>query len=124
MDIAASVESKVNGFKYGDLTSVAVSTDNSKLAVAIQAENYNEKGVVAIYAIDNSQDTLGEPEYVKVGIQPDMVVFADNNTVLTADEGEPLSNGSYAYVALQESNALAVLDIKTSTFTNICRTNT
>jgi len=36
-----------------------------------------------------AEDTLGEPVFIKVGIQPDMVVFAGNNTVLTADEGEP-----------------------------------
>jgi len=188
IDLAAAAESAVKGFTYGDVTSVAISPDNTKLAVTIQAEGYNDPGLVGIFPIDNSEDTLGEPTYIKVGIQPDMLTFADNNTILTADEGEPRrgygvnsanetvvdpkgsisivdiknntakivyfdnfdaerdaliasgvlltkgqapsvdfepeyivvdSKGSKAYIALQENNAIAVLDIASASITNI-----
>ena len=82
------VKSLVNGFAYGDMTSVAISPDGTKLAVAIQAENYADNGVVALFACkaDGSLELLST---ASVGVQPDMVMFADNNTILTADEGEP-----------------------------------
>lgn len=82
------VKALVNGFAYGDMTSVAVSPDGSKLAIAIQAENYAENGVVALFACkaDGSLELLST---VKVGVQPDMLTFAGDGTILTADEGEP-----------------------------------
>lgn len=89
------VKSLVNGFAYGDMTSVAISPDGTKLAVAIQAEGYADNGVVALFACkaDGSLELLST---ASVGVQPDMVMFADNNTILTADEGEPRNgvNGS------------------------------
>ncbi|MDO5382126.1 MAG: choice-of-anchor I family protein [Eubacteriales bacterium] len=82
------VKSLVNGFTYGDMTSVAVSPDKTKLAVAIQAEDYEKNGVVALFSCktDGSLELLS---IVGVGVQPDMVTFSDNDTILTADEGEP-----------------------------------
>ena len=82
------VKELVDGFEYGDMTSVAVSPDRSRLAVAIQAENYADNGVVALFACstDGSLELLS---VVSVGVQPDMLTFADNGTILTADEGEP-----------------------------------
>ncbi|MGN0173349.1 MAG: choice-of-anchor I family protein [Acutalibacteraceae bacterium] len=82
------VKSLVNGFSYGDMTSVAVSQDGSKLAVAIQAENYADKGIAALFSCE-SDGSLTLISTVEVGVQPDMITFADNNTILTADEGEP-----------------------------------
>lgn len=82
------VRSLVNGFAYGDMTSVAVSPDGKMLAVAIQAENYAEAGAVAIFSCEND-GSLKLIATVETGVQPDMVTFADNNTILTADEGEP-----------------------------------
>ena len=82
------VKELVDGFEYGDMTSVAVSPDRSRLAVAMQAENYADNGVVALFACstDGSLELLS---VVSVGVQPDMLTFADNGTILTADEGEP-----------------------------------
>lgn len=82
------VKSLVSGFTYGDITSVAVSPNGKMLAVAIQAVNYSDKGIVAIFACEND-GSLNFVTTAKTGVQPDMVIFADNNTVLTADEGEP-----------------------------------
>lgn len=82
------VKSLVNGFNYGDMTSVAVSPDGKRLAVAIQAENYGDKGVAALFSCAKN-GSLTLISTVKVGVQPDMITFADNSTILTADEGEP-----------------------------------
>ncbi|MDI9242924.1 choice-of-anchor I family protein [Fusibacillus kribbianus] len=89
------VKSMMKEFPYGDMTSVAVSPDGSRLAVAVQAENYADAGAVALFSCreDGSLELLS---CVRVGVQPDMLTFADANTILTADEGEPREgvNGS------------------------------
>lgn len=106
------VKSLVNGFAYGDMTSVAVSPDGGKLAVAIQAEDYAANGVVALFACKND-GSLELLSAIAVGVQPDMVTFADNNTILTADEGEPRNGasaedpkGSVSIVNIGENNEL------------------
>ena len=167
---------------YGDMTSVAISPDGARLAVAIQAANYDDKGSVALFAC-KADGSLKPLSTIKVGVQPDMVTFADNSTLLTADEGEPREgtkgtdpkssvtvviidpdtaqmtansvyfdafdaqrdaltaagvliqkntqpsvdfepeyiavNGRTAYVALQEANAIAVLDLDKAQFTGV-----
>ena len=40
---------RVDGFTYGDMTSVAVSPDGGTLAVAIQAEEYTANGIAALF---------------------------------------------------------------------------
>ena len=71
------------------MTSVAVSEDGSKLAVAIQAENYADIGRVALFTC-NADGTLTFDKVYETGVQPDMVTFASNDSkILTADEGEP-----------------------------------
>ena len=177
-DVRSAVEKADPSFSYGDMTSVAVSPDSSRLAVALQAEAYDERGRAAVFAI-NDDESLSLRVVAVTGVQPDMVVFADNNTVLTADEGEPrmgyqekdpkgsvtivdLSvpsssiitfdrfnwdrsnlvddgiiikkgsmpstdfepeyiavSGDYAYVTLQENNAIAVLDIPARRFVSV-----
>ena len=118
------IKSMVNaeGFTYGDMTSVAVSPDGSKLAVAIQAENYAEQGLAALFAC-NQNGTLTLLGTAKTGVQPDMVTFADNSTVLTADEGEPRlgtagedPKGSVTIVTIGESNALTTNTVTFDTF--------
>ncbi|MGN0984385.1 MAG: choice-of-anchor I family protein [Gemmiger sp.] len=107
------VKSLVEGFTYGDMTSVAVSPDGSKLAVAIQAENYADKGVAALFAC-GSDGSLTLLSTVTVGVQPDMITFANENTLLTADEGEPRNGagaedpkGSVSIVTIGVDNALS-----------------
>ncbi|MGN0319186.1 MAG: choice-of-anchor I family protein [Lachnospira sp.] len=106
------VKSLVEGFSYGDMTSVSVSPDQSKLAVAIQAENYADKGIVALFSCktDGSLELLST---VSVGVQPDMVTFSDNSTILTADEGEPRDGvtgtdpkGSVTIVRIADTNSM------------------
>ena len=167
---------------YGDMTSVAISPDGTRLAVAIQSANYDDQGSVALFAC-NDDGSLEALSTVKVGVQPDMLTFVDGSTLLTADEGEPRQgtngedpkgsvtivtidpdtakmtansvyfdkfdaqraeltaagiliqkgyqpstdfepeyiavNGRTAYVALQEANAIAVLDIDKAQFTGV-----
>lgn len=106
------VKALVSGFTYGDMTSVAISPDGSKLAVAIQAEGYADNGVVALFTCkaDGSLELLST---ATVGVQPDMVTFANNTTILTADEGEPRNGtngddpkGSVSIVTIGENNEL------------------
>lgn len=184
LDARTLVESAedLGDFKYGDVTSVAISPDGATLAASIQHADYDKKGVAAIFTC-NSDGTLTVKKLIPVGVQPDMITFADDNTVLTADEGEPrlgygegtvdpkgtvsivdiaagtsvqagfegytadelaakniivgvvngvkiapeydmepeyiAVSGGRAYVALQEANAIAVLDIAGKSFTGI-----
>ena len=88
IDVKALVEAADSTFRYGDMTSVAVSPDNTTLAAALQAEGYNDAGRVALFTC-NTDGSLTLKGLVETGVQPDMVTFADPNTILTADEGEP-----------------------------------
>lgn len=88
IDVKDLVEAADSSFRYGDMTSVAISPDNTILAAALQAEGYNDAGRVALFTC-NADGTLTLKGLVETGVQPDMVTFAGSSTVLTADEGEP-----------------------------------
>ena len=88
IDVKALVEAADSSFRYGDMTSVAISPDNTILAAALQAEGYHDAGRVALFAC-NADGSLTLRGLVETGVQPDMVTFAGSSTVLTADEGEP-----------------------------------
>ena len=65
-----------------------ISPDGTKLAAAVQHADYATAGIVAVF--DCKDDgSLENPQYFTVGVQPDMVTFANNDTILSADEGEP-----------------------------------
>lgn len=84
------IKSLVSGFSYGDTTSVSISKDGTMLAAAIQAKDYSAKGIVGIFKC-NTDGSLELITTQAVGVQPDMVKFVGNDTILTADEGEPRS---------------------------------
>ncbi|MEO1029443.1 MAG: choice-of-anchor I family protein, partial [Pseudomonadota bacterium] len=68
----------------GGANSIAVSNDN--LAVAIEANNSLDNGLVAIF----DTNTLALIRTVEVGSLPDMVTFTPDGTkILVANEGEP-----------------------------------
>lgn len=101
------------GFRYGDITSVAISPDGKKLAAAVQHEDYKTPGIVAVFDC-KADGSLENPTYFTVGVQPDMVTFADNNTILSADEGEPRNGygadivdpkGSVSIISLSENKS-------------------
>ncbi len=172
----AELVGEIAGFVYGDMSSIAINSQNTKLAVALQAEGYNDDGMIAIFDV-NADGSLGEnPQFVSCGKQPDALTFTPDGTkILVANEGEPregygdgvvdpegsvtlidvasgtgtnisfegvsydenvlLKTGSTpaqdfepeyiacddttVYVALQENNAIAVLDIASATFTGV-----
>lgn len=185
LDVKALVEGKDSSFTYGDMTSVSVSPDGKMVAVAVQDADYSKSGRAVLFTY-NKNKKLVLKEMITTGVQPDMITFADNKTVLTADEGEPRegvsgtdpkgsvtmisisnnskkaskaniiyfdsfdakrdqltdagviiqkgtnpstdfepeyiavsSNGKTAYVALQEANSIAVLNLKSGKFTNV-----
>ncbi|MGN0577875.1 MAG: choice-of-anchor I family protein, partial [Ruminiclostridium sp.] len=116
------VKKLISGFAYGDMTSVAVSPDGSRIAVAIQAENYADKGAVALFSC-GSDGSLTLLSTVIVGVQPDMVTFANNNTILTADEGEPRDGanaadpkGSVTIVTIGGDNSLSANSVYLDSF--------
>ncbi|MDO4502179.1 MAG: choice-of-anchor I family protein [Coriobacteriia bacterium] len=106
------VKALVPDVDYGDMTSVSVSPDGSKIAVAIQAQGYADAGSVALFACaaDGSLQLLST---VQAGVQPDMLTFADDKTILVANEGEPRNGvvgadpkGSVSVVTVGDDNAM------------------
>lgn len=96
------------GFRYGDMTSVAVSPDGTHVAVAIQDAGYNKKGLVAVFAAKEDGKLTLETTY-SVGIQPDMVTYTpDGSKILTADEGEPRQG----YQGEDPAGTVTVIDVK------------
>ena len=114
IDVKTMVENTESNFTYGDMTSVAVSPDGTKLAVALQAEGYSDAGRVAIFTCEDD-GTLTLEKLVTVGVQPDMVTFADNNTVLTADEGEPREG--YGEGVADPKGSVSIVDVNAGTAT-------
>lgn len=112
MDIKAMVEETDPTFSYGDMTSVAVSPDGSTLAAALQAAGYADAGRVALFTC-NADGSLTLDKLVEVGVQPDMVTFAEDNTVLSADEGEPRMG--YTADATDPKGSVSVVDVATGT---------
>ena len=112
IDVKALVEAQDTSFRYGDMTSVAVSPDNSMLAAALQAEGYNDAGRVALFSC-NQDGTLTLQGLVETGVQPDMVTFADDNTVLTADEGEPREG--YGDSVADPKGSVTIVDVDSLT---------
>ena len=96
----------------------SVSSYNGVVAVAIQADNKQDNGLVAFY---NASD-LSLLNTVAVGSLPDMVTFSPNGKyVLVANEGEPSSDykndpeGSISVINLRKGVRRAT--VKTADFT-------
>lgn len=180
MEKRIDVSRMIEGFTFGDITSVAVDTANDRIAVAVQAADYQAPGAILLLNYDGTYAA-----HYEAGVQPDMITFSpDGRYVLTANEGEPRegydsavdpkgsvtvvdlsadapsaknvtfdawdakraelikanvllkaglnpsadfepeyiavsSDSCKAYVALQEANAIAVLDLESGAFTGI-----
>lgn len=99
-------------FLYGDMTSVAISPDGTKLAVAVQHEAYDKAGAIVIFSC-KEDGSISNPKVYQAGIQPDMVTFADNTTVLSADEGEPRLG--YGAGTIDPVGSVTILDLKKET---------
>lgn len=109
IDIKSIVEKADSSFVYGDMTSVSVSHDGKYLALAIQAANYKDNGRVALFEC-HEDGTIGLLKIIEVGVQPDMVVYTNDDTqILTANEGEP-RNG---YTSTDPKGTVSIINTKT-----------
>lgn len=115
IDVKALVNDE--GFTYGDMTSVAVSPDGTKLAAAIQAEDYKENGRAALFTC-NADGTLTFEEAIETGVQPDMITFTPDGTkILTANEGEPREG--YTEPAVDPEGSVTIIDTATGTASKV-----
>lgn len=117
IDVKSIVEANCEGFTYGDMTSVAVSADGTKLAAAVQAEGYADNGRVAVFTC-NADGTLIFEQAYETGVQPDMVTFTpDDSRILTANEGEPREG--YADGAVDPAGSVTVITVADGTAVNV-----
>lgn len=115
IDVKSLVEDY--NFVYGDMTSVSISPDGENLAVALQAEGYNDNGRVAIFKC-NSDGTLSFIRTIETGVQPDMVTYTDDGKyILTANEGEP-RNG-YENDAEDPKGTVTIINTDDDTAVNV-----
>lgn len=111
IDVKAIVEGKVEGFTYGDMTSVSVHSESGYVAVALQEEAYDKNGYVAILKTDGTFAAMFE-----AGVQPDMVTFTpDGSKVLVANEGEP-RNG-YGDSVIDPCGSVTIVSVNTNDIT-------
>ena len=104
-DVKAVIEKSDPSFCYGDMTSVSVSSDGKLLAVALQAENYDYNGRIALF--DISEDgSLTLSSIFESGVQPDMVLFA-GSLILSANEGEPREG----YGSVDPKGSVTIIDL-------------
>ena len=107
-----SLKNLIEGFAYGDMTSVAVDTVNDRIAVALQAEGYADNGYVALLDYDFNLIKAYE-----VGVQPDMVTFThDGRMVLSANEGEPREG--YGAGTVDPEGSVSIIDLMDDSVTN------
>ncbi|MDD5944464.1 MAG: choice-of-anchor I family protein [Clostridia bacterium] len=116
LDVSSIVEDYDRNFTYGDMTSVAVSPSGDRIAIAIQAEGYADNGRAAIFNC-NDDGSIKLYKIVETGVQPDMITFYDENTVLTADEGEPRLG--YAEGTTDPKGSVTIVNIKKGTGTTV-----
>lgn len=109
IDVKALVEAEDSTFQYGDMTSVAISPDSTTLAAALQAQGSNDAGRVALFTCEED-GTLTLEALVETGAQPDMVTFAGDSVVLTADEGEPREG--YGENIADPKGSVTVVDVE------------
>lgn len=109
IDVKALVEAEDSTFQYGDMTSVAISPDSTTLAAALQAQGSNYAGRVALFTCEED-GTLTLEALVETGAQPDMVTFAGDGVVLTADEGEPREG--YGEDIADPKGSVTVVDVE------------
>ncbi|SES94840.1 choice-of-anchor I family protein [Paenibacillus sp. NFR01] len=103
------VSQMIQGFTFGDITSVDINTSLKRIAIAVQEADYSKAGAVILLDYDgNFQDSYA------TGVQPDMVTFTpDSKYLLTADEGEPRQG--YAAPAVDPKGSVTIVDLTTHT---------
>ena len=102
-------------FLYGDMTSVAVSPNGEYLAVVVQHKDYDKNGIILLYQC-GADGSLSKAALFEAGVQPDMVTFASNQTLLCANEGEPRKG--YGEDTVDPVGSVTVVDIQNKKSTN------
>lgn len=115
-DIKAAVKKLDASFDYGDMSSIAVSPKGKSLAAALQAEAHDAEGRVAIFDC-LADGSLSLKTVLPAGVQPDMVCFADDDTILTANEGEPREG--YATEEADPKGSVTIIKLAAGTSKNI-----
>ena len=111
----AAVDIAGFGAPVGGANSVAYS--NGLIAVALEAENQTDAGVVALVDLEraaDSDDVLEAVQVFAVGALPDMVTFTPDGTkVLVANEGEPgtVDNEDGSESVVDPNGSVSVIDI-------------
>ncbi|MEL6129735.1 MAG: choice-of-anchor I family protein [Cyanobacteria bacterium J06554_1] len=113
-------------FDVGALPDMVTFTpDSSKVLVANEGEpndDYDVDPEGSVSIIDVTSGTVNTVGFTGVPIDPEVRIFGPGATPEQDLEPEYIAvaeDGSTAYVALQENNALAILDLETETFTGV-----
>ncbi|WP_082360750.1 choice-of-anchor I family protein [Bacillus sp. FJAT-28004] len=101
---------EVEGFVYGDLTSVDINTTTKRVSVAVQEADSLKPGKILVLDYDGKLIAT-----YAAGVQPDMIKStADGKYILTADEAEPRTGttdpkGSVTIVSTVDNKVTHVL---------------
>ncbi len=132
----AKTQAKLNQVNVGSLPDMVTFTpDGTKVLTANEGEpdgGVNPEGSVSIIdisgGVQNASVTLADFndfDSQKAALQAEGVrLFGDNGTATVSQDVEPeyitvSSDSTNAYISLQENNAIAILDLTTSTITDI-----
>ena len=101
----------VEGFRIGDITSVAVCKSGRLVGVSAQSESFDRPGRAIL--LDSEGNFIRAFE---TGVQPDMITFTPNGKyLLTADEGEPREG--YAEGGVDPMGSLSIINVETGDVT-------
>lgn len=102
----------VDGFVYGDVTSIEINTTLAIIVAAVQEDDYTKNGKIVV--MDYEGNVLKQFE---AGVQPDMVKVSSNGQyILVANEAEPrlgLENG------VDPQGSITIVDYLSGTAKNI-----
>ncbi len=109
IDVKALVEGQDDSFTYGDMTSVTVSPDGTKVAVSLQDAGYDKAGRAVLFTC-GADGSLEYSAMAETGVQPDMITFNGDGTILlTADEGEP--RDGYGEGAVDPKGSVTIITV-------------
>ncbi|MHA6529662.1 choice-of-anchor I family protein [Paenibacillus sp. BAC0078] len=109
LDKRIDVSKMIDGFTFGDITSVDINPALDTIAIAVQEADYQKPGAVLLLDYDGNYKA-----HYKAGVQPDMVTFTpDNKYVLTADEGEPREG--YTAPAVDPKGSVTLINLEKQT---------
>ncbi|OKP83207.1 hypothetical protein A3842_09415 [Paenibacillus sp. P3E] len=109
LDKRIDVSSMIDGFTFGDITSIDIDTELNRIAIAVQEADYQKSGAVLLLDYDGKYLT-----HYTAGVQPDMVTFTpDHKYLLAADEGEPRQG--YTAPAVDPKGSVTLINLQAKT---------